>query len=137
MSTELSTTEPQRRLPPPSDTYQTGLFGEQVVTDTLQRRGWRIVGRRVRTRWGELDLVARKGRLIVFGEVKTAAQGRVGVTQLVGHRAQHRLRRAAVAWMAQNPRLQQGVDRYRFDVYLVYRDRWGCVESVEHVENAF
>ena len=133
---EAGTTKASRG-PAGGGSYQTGLFGEEVVSDGMQRAGWRVLGHRVRTRWGELDLVARKGDMIVFGEVKTAAKPRAGMEELVGARAQHRLRRAAIAWMAANPRLQQGVQRYRFDVFLVYRDRRGGVERVDHIKDAF
>jgi hypothetical protein len=39
--------------------------------------------------------------------------------------------------MACNPALQRGVRRYRFDVFLVRRDRDGVVERVEHIPDAF
>jgi hypothetical protein len=62
-------------------TYQAGLFGEEVVADGLERAGWKILGHRVKTRVGELDLVARRGDTVVFAEVKTARPGRLGVEE--------------------------------------------------------
>lgn len=125
------------RGPGGGGTYQTGLFGEEVVADGLRRAGWRILGQRTRTRWGELDVVARKGDTVVFGEVKTTNGTGRDLAAVVDDRAQHRLRRAAIAWMATNPRLQRGVQHYRFDVFLVYRDSGGGVERVDHIRNAF
>lgn len=117
--------------------YESGLQGEQLAALELHRAGWRVLGHRVRTRAGELDLVARRGDTVAFVEVKVAGPGRKGVEEVVDARAQHRLRRAAVAWMAVNPRLQQGVRRYRFDVMIVRRDRDGHVERIQHLRDAF
>lgn len=120
-----------------SGTYQSGLFGEEVVADELLAAGWKLLGHRVRTRVGELDLVARRGDTVVFAEVKTAGPGRLGVEESVGARQRLRIRRAAVAWMAANPRLQRGVRRYRFDVFLVRRDSEGAITRIDHVRDAF
>lgn len=118
-------------------TYQAGLFGEEVVADGLERAGWMILGHRVRTKVGEIDLVARRNGTIVFAEVKTAGPGRLSVEQAVDRRSRFRIRRAAVAWMAGNRNLQRGVRDYRFDVFLVRRDKHGGIERIEHVRNAF
>lgn len=118
-------------------TYQTGLFGEEVVCDRLERRGWRVLGHRCRTRWGELDIVVRRGDLIAFCEVKTAGRRRVSPRHLVDRRSQQRLRRAAVAWMAANAGDQRGVTRYRFDVFIVYRDDHGCIQHIDEILDAF
>lgn len=118
-------------------TYQTGLFGEEVVADELGRRGWRLLGHRVRTRVGELDLVLRRGDVVVFAEVKTGGPGRVGLQHAVGQRSRLRIRRAAVAWMAAHPREQRGVRHYRFDVFFVQRDDDGGIVRIERVTNAF
>jgi putative endonuclease len=118
-------------------TYQSGLFGEEVVADGLERAGWTVLGHRVKTRVGELDLVARRGDTIVFAEVKTARPGRLGVEECVDGRQRHRIRRAAVAWMSCHQREQRGVRRYRFDVFLVRRDGSGAITQIEHIRDAF
>jgi putative endonuclease len=52
----------------------------------------------------ELDLVVRRGRKLVFCEVKAKANGRFGdPIEMVGAEKQRRLRRAAEAWLAANP----------------------------------
>ena len=47
-----------------------GRAAEDLVADRLARTGWEIVERNARTRFGELDIVARDGRTLVFVEVK-------------------------------------------------------------------
>ena len=118
-------------------TYQAGLFGEEVVADRLVESGWRLLGHRVRTRVGELDLVARRGDTIVFAEVKSGGPGRLGLEESVLPRQRHRIRRAAIAWMAANPALQRGVRCYRFDVFVVHLDAGGALERVDRYTDAF
>ena len=55
-----------------ASTAEIGLAGEELVARTLRRQGHGIEGRRVRTPWGELDVLARDGRGLVCVEVKTA-----------------------------------------------------------------
>jgi putative endonuclease len=50
---------------------QLGRLGEQLAAEHLIRRGFQIVERNYRTRWGELDIVAYDGRTLAFCEVKT------------------------------------------------------------------
>jgi putative endonuclease len=118
-------------------TYQTGVFGEEVVGEYLRRRGWRVLGQRVRTRWGELDIIARRGDTIAFFEVKTLGPRKRGMRTEINGKARHRLRRAAVAWMATAQSHQRGVRRYRFDVCFVHRVATGEVDRIEHIPNAF
>ncbi|MCW2962169.1 MAG: hypothetical protein JWM90_2556 [Thermoleophilia bacterium] len=125
------------RGPAGRGTYQSGLFGEEMVADGLLKDGWQLLGHRVRTKVGELDLVARRGDTVIFVEVKTAGPGRIAVEHAVDARSRHRIRRAAVAWMAMWPRLQRGVKRYRFDVFFVHRDETGAIVRIEHVRDAF
>ncbi|MCW2955692.1 MAG: hypothetical protein JWO69_561, partial [Thermoleophilia bacterium] len=120
------------RGPAGQGTYQSGLFGEEMVADGLLRSGWKLLGHRVKTKVGEVDLVARRDDTVVFVEVKTAGPGRLAVEQSVDERARHRIRRAAVAWMSMNPRLQKGVKHYRFDVYFVRRDETGAIIHIDH-----
>ena len=69
-----------------------GRHGEELACRELQRRGYDIVARRFRTRFGEIDIVARDGPTLVFVEVKTrrtAAFG--GPTAAVNAAKQRRL----------------------------------------------
>src|SRR5436190_17243977 len=48
-----------------------GRLGEQLAAEHLLRRGFEIVERNYRTRWGELDIIAFDGRILAFCEVKS------------------------------------------------------------------
>jgi putative endonuclease len=117
-----------------------GRSAEELVATRLAERGWEIVERNARTRYGELDIVAFDGDALVFVEVKA---GRAGVTfgperpvHAVDWRKQLRIRRLATAWMGE----RRGARRYtaiRFDAVGVTFDRAGRAIDVEHIENAF
>lgn len=57
---------------------QRGKTGEDLACEELRRRGYAILARRFRTRVGELDIIARDGRTLVFVEVKARGSLRCG-----------------------------------------------------------
>lgn len=72
------------------------------MADALVARGLRVVARNARTRFGELDLVARDRRGYVFIEVKTRRAGSfVSAAEAVDPRKLDRIRRLAIAWLAE------------------------------------
>src|SRR5919199_2722629 len=81
-----------------------GRIAEAEVAARLSHQGWRIVERNARTRFGELDLVALDGEVLVFVEVKAGSAGASGgparPVLAVGLAKQRRLRALARAWIA-------------------------------------
>jgi putative endonuclease len=55
-----------------------GISGENLACAELRRRGYAVLERRYRTRFGEIDIIARDGRTIVFVEVKARLTGDFG-----------------------------------------------------------
>lgn len=117
-----------------------GREAEDLAARRLGAAGWEILARNARTRYGELDIVARDGRSLVFVEVKAGRAGtRFGPERpvlAVDARKQQRLRRLATAWTASN-RGRVAYAEIRFDVIGVTLDGAGRVAEVEHIENAF
>src|SRR5256714_7388700 len=74
-----------------------GRLGEQLAAEHLIRRGFQIVERNYRTRWGELDIVAYDGRTLAFCEVKTRRLRSPGRNPL---ESVHTLKRSKVRKMA-------------------------------------
>ena len=94
-----------------------GQAGETEAAGFLESRGYRIVARNVRADRVEIDLIARRGVLLVFVEVKSRRSLRMGAAaESVDRRKQERLRRGASAWLASRPAAARGVRRLRFDV---------------------
>ncbi len=115
-------------------------MAEELVARRLHAAGWRILERNARTRHGELDIVARDGRALVFVEVKAGREGSAFGPErpilAVDRRKQQRIRRLASAWMAEN-RDTPPYAEIRFDAVGVTVDRGGQVLDVEHIEGAF
>ncbi|HWE08548.1 MAG TPA: YraN family protein [Solirubrobacteraceae bacterium] len=115
-----------------------GRTGEQLATEHLLRLGYEIVERNYRTRWGELDIVARTGGTLAFCEVKTRrAGGRAGGPfDAVGPGKQARVRKMAGSWLIER-RDRPYADVIRFDAIGVTFDAAGRLVSLEHLEGAF
>jgi putative endonuclease len=115
-----------------------GRFGEQLAAEHLLRLGYEIVERNYRTRWGELDIVARHGTTLAFCEVKTRrAGGRAGGPfDAVGPGKQARVRKMAGSWLAER-RDRPYAEVIRFDAIGVTFDAAGRLVSLEHLEGAF
>jgi len=78
-----------------------GLAGEHVAERELVRRGYEVVARNVRTRFGEIDLIVRKNGGYLFVEVKTRRAGSfVAAVEAVDHRKAQRLAVLAQSWLA-------------------------------------
>lgn len=112
-----------------------GSFGERYAARWLFWHGFRIIERNFTCRGGEIDLIARKGREIIFVEVKLRKSDRFGeAREFVDARKQQRLRRAAEYYLACRPTVLQP----RFDVVELYAPdgEWGKIK-LEHIKNAF
>jgi putative endonuclease len=84
-------------------------------------KGYRIAARRWRSSAGEIDLVARRGRLLVFVEVKARARLDDAAEAVTG-RQQRRIVAAAQAWLAHHP--EDALCDMRFDAILVAPGYW-------------
>ena len=106
------------------------------------RRGYRILARNFRTRFGELDLVAADERTLVFCEVKTrlsgTSRGPAGPLDAIGTRKRDRLRRMARQWLAETAAVDRPrPENLRFDAIGVILTPAGRLLALEHVEAAF
>jgi len=82
-----------------------GRWAEQRALRLLQERGWRLVCRNWRCRWGELDLVCEKPGRLLLVEVKGRSGGSWdgGGTALLRGAQRHRRRRAWACWLVEHP----------------------------------
>jgi len=79
-------------------------------------KGFRIVARRWKSPVGEIDLIARRGRLLVFAEVKARAR-LDDAAESLSERQRRRIAAAAEIWLANNP--DDATCDMRFDAILV------------------
>lgn len=112
-----------------------GLWGEELAARRLTSAGWEVVERNFR--WGrrEVDLIARRGDILAFVEVKTRAGSGYGAPQ----EAVTRLKRREIEAVARFylARLGQPDVDVRFDVVAIVVDGWRRVVGFTHIEDAW
>ena len=96
--------------------FRVGVSAESRAAALLMAKGYRIVARRFRSPVGEVDIVARRGRVLIFVEVKARSRLDDAAWSLLP-RQQRRIAAAAAAWLAHYP--DDGASYIRFDVVLV------------------
>jgi len=96
--------------------FRVGTSAESRAAAFLMAKGFRIVARRWKSPAGEIDLIARRGRLLVFAEVKARAR-LDDAAESLSPRQQRRIAAAAEAWLALHP--DQRFEDIRFDAVLV------------------
>jgi putative endonuclease len=114
------------------------MLGEQLAAEHLTRRGFRILERNYRTRWGELDIVAFDGETLAFCEVKTRTVTTRGIAPFDALHAQKRarVRKMAGSWLRER-RERPYAPAVRCDAIAVTFDRTGRLLALEHLEGAF
>ncbi|HEY7178026.1 MAG TPA: YraN family protein [Gaiella sp.] len=101
--------------------------GERLAARHYRLRGYRILGANVRAGANEVDLIVRRGRRLVFVEVKErAGQTFGGGVGAVDREKRRRVRRAAATWLRAHPETAEL--QIRFEVAAV---REGKVERLE------
>ena len=106
-----------------------GRRGEAIAALYLGFKGYRIVARRVKTPVGEIDLIARRGRLTVFVEVKSRSFSHQEDEALAAVN-RRRIVRAAQLWLGRHPEAMAG--ETRFDVIFLAPFAWP-----RHLKGAF
>ncbi|MEO8495327.1 MAG: YraN family protein [Planctomycetota bacterium] len=112
-----------------------GARGERAAVRFLKRHGYVIVGRGVRDRIGEIDIVAVDGKTIVFVEVKTrVSDDRGHPAEAVDQDKQRQLTRVALSYLRRHDLLEHSA---RFDVVAVTWPADQKRPTIEHFKNAF
>ncbi|HEV2923820.1 MAG TPA: YraN family protein [Solirubrobacteraceae bacterium] len=139
----------QPSLAEPDGRRRLGRCGEELAAAHLQRLGFVVLARNVRTRHGEIDLIAFDGRTLVFAEVKTrrSRHGRGtlpahdGPLASLGARQRLRLRRLALAWLSSDrsraSQRRPSAETIRFDALGVVVDEQDRLLCLDHLEGAW
>ena len=102
---------------------------EEEALRFLQKKGYTILERNFRSRWGEIDIIARDGEYIVFVEVKYRESTAFGFPfEAVIQRKQQRIIKTAIDYIKQHSLVGKDM---RFDVISI------CPGSIEHIPSAF
>jgi putative endonuclease len=112
---------------------QTGLKGEQIAADFLLDKGYIILFRNWRHGQKEVDVIAQKGKLVAFVEIKTRGSYRIGFPEeAVTARKKGYLKTAAAAFAATRPQWLH----IRFDIISILMEQ-GITKEIIHFEDAF
>ncbi len=113
-----------------------GAWGEALAAEFLQKKHYKLVAWGYKSRFGEIDLIVRNRKYLVFVEVKTRKNARFAqAMEYVDGYKQERLRSTAAYYLSQNPtRLQP-----RFDVIEIYAPQGASTPrpEIRHLEDAF
>lgn len=111
--------------------WSRGRKAERFAAWFLRLRGYRVLATRYKTPLGEIDLIARRGRTLVFVEVKARATLTAGL-EAITPRQQNRIKAAAEMFLAKG----QIQGPCRFDAVVVTPGRFG-VPHIVHRQNAW
>lgn len=115
---------------------QNGALGEEYAADWLSQKGYNIIEKNFNTRFGEIDIIAQKGEILAFVEVKTrAANSIASPAEFVTPSKQKKLITAAEIYLSRSKTQLQP----RFDVIGIVtasKSDFRVVE-LEHIKNAF
>ncbi len=115
------------------DKLEIGKKGEDFAAGYFLKRGYEILERNYHSRYGEVDIIAKSGKALVFVEVKTRKESSlVSPAQSVTPQKQRKLMLTAVNY------LQKSNEEFepRFDVFEVWQND-GRIFKFNHIENAF
>lgn len=107
--------------------------GEDLATDFLKEKGYKIIERNFRKGYGEIDIIAIQGRTLVFVEVKTRTGNQFGTPlEAITYFKLRTLVKTAEFYKVLNPKLP---DALRIDAVSILLDNLGNVSNIEHIEN--
>lgn len=110
----------------------TGTKGELAAVERLKQEGYQIIQRNYRNKWGEIDVVAKKGARIVFVEVKSKSGNAYGEPwEMINTWKVGQVERIGQMWCDEH----KWAGLCRVDVVGVWLDQIGEVKRVEHWEN--
>ena len=112
----------------------TGRLGEDLAAQCLKKKGYKILSRNFRTKFGELDIVCQKGNAIVFVEVKTLAENEAGFEPELHFTFEkmRRMRKAAQIYLLQNSLSDKD---FQLDLIALELADDGTVKDLRHYEN--
>jgi putative endonuclease len=113
-----------------------GRAAEEAAARYLIGEGWRLLGRNVRIGRGELDIIARRGPVLAFVEVKARRTHTCGAPEdAVGAAKRRQVARLAELWLAARPWALKSVEDVRFDIVAV--DSTTFPSTIRHLPAAF
>lgn len=110
-----------------------GRKGEEIACQFLASKGYKIIAKNFRTRFGEIDIVAQDGKTLVFVEVKARASREFGLPEeAITPRKIRHLTKAGEYFKLKNPRTP---DLFRIDLVAIDLSPAGELKKIRLLEN--
>lgn len=114
-------------------TYDKGVRAEKYAALYLQAKGYKILEARYKTKYGEIDIIAKRGNMIVFVEVK-ARQNIEQALESITPKMKKRIADSAQYYLSENE--AANFCDLRFDV-IAMKSPFSSLKFIEHVDNAW
>ncbi|WP_029522854.1 YraN family protein [Persephonella sp. KM09-Lau-8] len=105
-----------------------GKIAEEKAVNFLKQKGYTILDRNFRTRYGEIDIIASKDKTLVFVEVRFRSGSFISPEESIDHRKVQRIIKTANAYLTKTTTSYENI---RFDVIAIDKNQ------IRHIENAF
>ena len=113
-----------------------GKRGEEIAKSYLEKKGYKIVSKNFRNRFGEIDLVATNKGKIIFIEVKLKIGDSFGSPEeMINSKKLFQVQKTAWAFLKQNPEIAQKYQIYRIDAVCIVLGEGDRVLRISHYEN--
>jgi putative endonuclease len=123
---------------------ETGVIGENVATKYLENKGYSVIDRNYKRKWGELDIIVQKDGIVHIIEVKTVSRRSFGghfEQEINNYRPEDnmhpwklkRLRRALQTYLLEKYKTKD--PEWQFDLACVFLDQERRVAKVKFIEN--
>ena len=114
-----------------SHNQRIGIWGEETASEYLLQKGYEVVGRNVRTPYGEIDIVAKQGNTIIFVEVKTRTSNKMGLPEesITARKREHMIA------CAEHYAMENEIDDWQIDVISI-EGKPGSEPVITYFENA-
>ena len=112
-------------------------MGEKIAAEFLAKKGYRILERNFRTRFGELDLIAAKDGVLVFVEVKLKVGEDFGPSpeEMIDKGKVEQIEKTARSFLMKYPEYEERYESLRIDAVCMVLDAGGQVKRISQYEN--
>lgn len=116
--------------------FETGRLGENIARKHLVSKNYKIITSNFKTKFGEIDIVASTGNVLVFVEVKLKIGEDFGTPEeMINNIKMLQVQNTAVSYLQQNPEIDKKFEGYRLDAVCIVLDEKKQVKRINHYEN--
>src|SRR3989344_3014929 len=108
-----------------------GAKGEELASQHLQKQGFKIIDTNWQTRFGELDIIASKGDILHFVEVKLKVGEHFGTPEeMINKRKLYQIRKTAEMYLLKNKQIRKVFTKFQIDAVAIVLSENGEVERL-------